>query len=348
MRLGAQGEGLEIISAGQPIPQPPPAMFNRHLGGLGSLTSGLGSGIGMLSSDAYRQPLQPLPVEQPPAQPASDAGANKRYGHDAWAGGLTSGSRQPDYASGPIAAWGERHAAADPAPRGTVDALQRPVSALLDGGRGGAALGGTAVGGAVGGEHRRGWTAPASGRSQGAGLGQASAAAPAADLNVTPTKHITKQIGALDLVPKALGHYLSAPPPRPAPEPAAAATNSAAAAATGVAAAAAAAGTVLNDGEDAAALYGMHQNIRQALAATPKADAPGFSAMPEVWVCRWVDYSKKYGLGYKLSNGCSGVFFNDATKMLLAPGAAAGRGGATVRVHAVSIRARRVALLLED
>jgi hypothetical protein len=36
-----------------------------------------------------------------------------------------------------------------------------------------------------------------------------------------------------------------------------------------------------------------------------------------VWVSRWVDYSKKYGLGYKLSNGCSGVFFNDATKMLL-------------------------------
>ena len=36
-----------------------------------------------------------------------------------------------------------------------------------------------------------------------------------------------------------------------------------------------------------------------------------------MWVSRWVDYSKKYGLGYKLSNGCSGVFFNDATKMLL-------------------------------
>ena len=30
-----------------------------------------------------------------------------------------------------------------------------------------------------------------------------------------------------------------------------------------------------------------------------------------------MDYSKKYGLGYKLSNGCSGVFFNDATKMIL-------------------------------
>lgn len=40
--------------------------------------------------------------------------------------------------------------------------------------------------------------------------------------------------------------------------------------------------------------------------------------LPPVWVSRWVDYSKKYGLGYKLSNGISGVFFNDATKVLLA------------------------------
>ena len=32
---------------------------------------------------------------------------------------------------------------------------------------------------------------------------------------------------------------------------------------------------------------------------------------------RWVDYSKKYGLGYRLSGGGCGVFFNDATKALL-------------------------------
>ncbi len=32
---------------------------------------------------------------------------------------------------------------------------------------------------------------------------------------------------------------------------------------------------------------------------------------------RWVDYSKKYGLGYSLSDGRYGVFFNDATKILL-------------------------------
>jgi polo-like kinase 1 len=30
-----------------------------------------------------------------------------------------------------------------------------------------------------------------------------------------------------------------------------------------------------------------------------------------------VDYSSKYGLGYILSNGCSGVFYNDSTKIIL-------------------------------
>ncbi|KAL4504560.1 hypothetical protein ABPG72_010006 [Tetrahymena utriculariae] len=38
-----------------------------------------------------------------------------------------------------------------------------------------------------------------------------------------------------------------------------------------------------------------------------------------VWVTQWVDYSAKYGLGYLLSNGCSGVFFNDSTKVILDP-----------------------------
>ena len=37
----------------------------------------------------------------------------------------------------------------------------------------------------------------------------------------------------------------------------------------------------------------------------------------EVWVNKWVDYSSKYGLGYILTNGQTGVFFNDATKIVL-------------------------------
>ena len=37
----------------------------------------------------------------------------------------------------------------------------------------------------------------------------------------------------------------------------------------------------------------------------------------KVWVTKCVDYSLKYGLGYLLSNGYIGVFFNDKSKMLL-------------------------------
>lgn len=39
----------------------------------------------------------------------------------------------------------------------------------------------------------------------------------------------------------------------------------------------------------------------------------------EIYVKKWVDYSSKYGLGYLLSNGATGVFFNDATKIVLDP-----------------------------
>jgi len=39
----------------------------------------------------------------------------------------------------------------------------------------------------------------------------------------------------------------------------------------------------------------------------------------EIWVKKWVDYSSKYGLGYLLSNGFTGVFFNDSSKIILNP-----------------------------
>ena len=39
----------------------------------------------------------------------------------------------------------------------------------------------------------------------------------------------------------------------------------------------------------------------------------------DVYVKKWVDYSSKYGLGYYLSNSCSGVFFNDCTKIIYQP-----------------------------
>ena len=37
----------------------------------------------------------------------------------------------------------------------------------------------------------------------------------------------------------------------------------------------------------------------------------------KILISKWVDYSSKYGIGYKLSNGWYGVLFNDSTKMLL-------------------------------
>jgi len=43
------------------------------------------------------------------------------------------------------------------------------------------------------------------------------------------------------------------------------------------------------------------------------------TAPSKVWIKKWVDYSSKYGLGYVLSTGASGVFFNDSTKIILEP-----------------------------
>lgn len=34
------------------------------------------------------------------------------------------------------------------------------------------------------------------------------------------------------------------------------------------------------------------------------------------WVTQWLDFSFKYGMGFTMSNGVSGVFFNDNTKIL--------------------------------
>ena len=111
-------------------------------------------------------------------------------------------------------------------------------------------------------------------------------------------------------------------------------TSDAASVASTASAPSSARGSVRDDGsvaeggkkalEDEEALKTMHRNVAAAIAsagATPvlAGDAAGELPLPNVWVSRWVDYSKKYGLGYKLSNAQYGVFFNDATKILLKP-----------------------------
>ena len=36
-----------------------------------------------------------------------------------------------------------------------------------------------------------------------------------------------------------------------------------------------------------------------------------------LFVCNYVDYTSKYGLGYLFTNGSSGVIFNDGTKIVI-------------------------------
>jgi polo-like kinase 1 len=40
---------------------------------------------------------------------------------------------------------------------------------------------------------------------------------------------------------------------------------------------------------------------------------------PEVWVSSWIDYSRKYGLGYLMSNNSLGAIYNDDTHLIAEP-----------------------------
>lgn len=40
----------------------------------------------------------------------------------------------------------------------------------------------------------------------------------------------------------------------------------------------------------------------------------------EIYIRKWLDYSNKYGVGYLLTNGDIGVYFNDASKMIIKHG----------------------------
>ncbi|KAG5457240.1 MAG: hypothetical protein BJ554DRAFT_2798 [Olpidium bornovanus] len=43
------------------------------------------------------------------------------------------------------------------------------------------------------------------------------------------------------------------------------------------------------------------------------------SHAPKIFISKWIDYSNKYGLGYQLTDGSVGVYFNDSTSIVLAP-----------------------------
>ena len=48
----------------------------------------------------------------------------------------------------------------------------------------------------------------------------------------------------------------------------------------------------------------------------------GTTNLSDVSVKKWIDYSSKYGLGYILSDGHIGVYFNDSTKIIYRPNGA--------------------------
>ncbi|KAL8584679.1 hypothetical protein ACOMHN_002407 [Nucella lapillus] len=53
---------------------------------------------------------------------------------------------------------------------------------------------------------------------------------------------------------------------------------------------------------------------------TDRADNPeAVSESSIVWVTKWVDYSNKYGFGFRLSTDTMGVLFNDTSRILLSP-----------------------------
>ncbi|XP_028714440.1 inactive serine/threonine-protein kinase PLK5 [Peromyscus leucopus] len=62
------------------------------------------------------------------------------------------------------------------------------------------------------------------------------------------------------------------------------------------------------------------RKMHLCLDAGPMAaqDPPG-EQQPVLWAPKWVDYSLKYGFGYQLSDGSSGVLFRDGSHMALHP-----------------------------
>ncbi|XP_054724562.1 serine/threonine-protein kinase PLK1-like [Uloborus diversus] len=55
----------------------------------------------------------------------------------------------------------------------------------------------------------------------------------------------------------------------------------------------------------------------EALYTGQPEDAQDPSAVPFVWISKWVDYSDKYGIGYQLCDNSIGVFYNDSTHIVL-------------------------------
>ncbi|CEG46225.1 plk plk-unclassified protein kinase [Plasmopara halstedii] len=68
-----------------------------------------------------------------------------------------------------------------------------------------------------------------------------------------------------------------------------------------------------NVSSSAAHLVAEAQELKQICEETEKARVISPASL---WISQWVDYTSKYGIGYMLSNGESGVYFNDSTKII--------------------------------
>ncbi|GJQ11915.1 hypothetical protein GpartN1_g3706.t1 [Galdieria partita] len=55
-------------------------------------------------------------------------------------------------------------------------------------------------------------------------------------------------------------------------------------------------------------------------SGSPSFQSPVNALTGGAWICKWLDYSKKYGLGYQTCLGSVGVCFNDGTKILMEKG----------------------------
>ncbi|CAM9360144.1 unnamed protein product [Chrysoparadoxa australica] len=66
-------------------------------------------------------------------------------------------------------------------------------------------------------------------------------------------------------------------------------------------------------------LESMHSILCETLAQGSNAQPTSTAGLREtdVWVTNYVDYTSKYGLGFLLSSGSAGVYFNDATKIVM-------------------------------
>ncbi|CCI47544.1 unnamed protein product [Albugo candida] len=70
-----------------------------------------------------------------------------------------------------------------------------------------------------------------------------------------------------------------------------------------------------SDALDTSAILMEAQMLRELeMKKLPRSDKK--LAMAPLWITQWVDYTTKYGLGYILSNGSAGVYFNDSTRII--------------------------------